>query len=112
MFIILFCAENLLNSWKLDHESIYKEKILGKNSHGFSKIWTSSQKVISNQIISMTRGAQREREKVRAQKRNEKHKEKGAAGNANERRERDAEIMRQKQMKKQQQQQDGGGQPK
>lgn len=47
----------------------------------------------------MTRGAQREREKKRAEKRNEKHQKKGAGGNANERRERDAQIMKEKQAK-------------
>lgn len=48
----------------------------------------------------MTRGAQRERERQRAQQRNEKHQKKGADGSAQDRRERDAEIMRQKQLKK------------
>lgn len=45
----------------------------------------------------MTRGAQRDRERERAQARNKKHQVKGATGNAAERKERDAEVMRQKQ---------------
>ena len=47
----------------------------------------------------MTRGAQRERERARAEARNKKHEKKGATGNAQERRERDAELMRAKQAK-------------
>lgn len=49
----------------------------------------------------MTRGPQRERERERSQKKNEKKKDKGVkdSGNAKNRMEHDAEIMRQKQAK-------------
>lgn len=44
----------------------------------------------------MTRGAQRERERSRAQAREKKHEKKGVQGNATERRERDAQAVREK----------------
>jgi len=50
----------------------------------------------------MTRGAQRERERLRAESKNAKHKPKGAEGDPNMRKERDAEIMRTKQQQAQQ----------
>jgi hypothetical protein len=44
----------------------------------------------------MTRGAQRERERARAESRDKKHTTKEAAGSATERRERDAQAVREK----------------